>query len=101
MKTRFNCVVEYLNGKSKSNFTGSVKLSFERGEVVAVSEANIHDLPTTPNKMGDLLVEAYLKTASADNFNGAIVFVFNAGKVTDYSYARTYKGDTLKNLLGA
>lgn len=101
MKVCFNCIVEYLNEKQSSNFTGSVKLSFESGEIVALNEANRHDLPTTKNTRGERIIADYLKTATGRNFNGAVVFVFDSGKCTDYSYSRTYKGETLKNFLGA
>lgn len=102
MKVHFNCIVEYLQNKSKkSSFTGSIKLSFENGEIVAINEANKHDLPTTHNTKGEQIVSDYLKIAADSNFNGAVVFVFDSGKVTDYSYSRTYKGETLKKFLGA
>lgn len=101
VKVRFNCIVEYLNEKQSSNFTGSVKLSFENGDIVAVNEANKHDLPTSKNTKGEQLIAEYLETATENNFNGAVVFVFDSGKCTDYSYSRTYKGETLKNFLGA
>ena len=53
VKIRFNCIVEYLNEKQTSNFTGSVKLSFENGDIVMVNEANKHDLPTSKNTKGE------------------------------------------------
>ena len=100
MKVRFSCIVEYLNQKQKSNFTGSVKLSFENGEIVAVNEANRHDLPLT--KAGDeSVIKKYLDMANNPLFNGAVVFVYDSGKVTDYSYSKSYKGETLKKFLGA
>ena len=101
VKIRFNCIVEYLNEKQTSNFTGSVKLSFENGDIVMVNEANKHDLPTSKNTKGEQFIAEFLRNATEDNFNGAIVFVFDSGKCTDYSYSRTYKGETLKNFLGA
>lgn len=101
VKIRFNCIVEYLNEKQTSSFTGSVKLSFENGDIVMVNEANKHDLPTSKNTKGEQLIAEYLRTATENNFNGAVVFVFDSGKCTDYSYSRTYKGETLKNFLGA
>lgn len=101
VKVRFNCIVEYINEKLLSNFTGSVKLSFENGDIVAVNEANKHDLPTTKNTKGNDLVAEYLNLATKHDFNGAVVFVYDSGRVTDYSYSRTYKGETLKNFLGA
>ena len=101
MKIRFNCIVEYLNKKQTLNFSGSIKLSFENGDIVAVNEANKHDLPTTKNTKGEQLIAEYLRIATDHDFNGAIVFVFDSGKCTDYSYSRTYKGETLKNFLGA
>ena len=101
MKTHYKRIVEYLEEKQNTNFTGSVKLSFENGEIVALNEANKHDLPTSANDKGVQLITDYIKTATDRSFNGAVVFVFNAGTCTDYSYSRTYKGDTLKNFLGA
>lgn len=101
MKVRFNCIVEYLNEKLQQNFTGSVKISFENGEIVAINEANKHDLPTTKNTKGEQLIADYIRTATDRNFNGAVVFVFDSGKCTDYSYSRTYKGETLKKIWGA
>ena len=101
VKTHYNRIIAYLEEKQKANFTGSVKLSFENGEIVAVNEANKHDLPKSKNEKGVQLITDYLRTATDKNFNGAVVFVFNSGKCTDYSYSRTYKGDTLKFFLGA
>ncbi len=99
MKVRFNCIVAYLSEKQKSKFTGSIKLSFEGGDVVAVNEANKHDLPLTKNDESNV-IDKYLNMASDPLFNGAVVFVFESGEVTEYSYSKSYKGETLKRFLG-
>lgn len=101
MKVRLDCIVDYLKGKLLSNFCGSIKLSFECGEIVAVNEANKHDLPSTENTSGEKVIADYLSIATKQDFNGAIVFVYDCGKVTDYSYSRTYKGETLRKFFGA
>jgi hypothetical protein len=100
VKIRINCIIEYLNKKQNSDFSGSVKLSFENGEIVAVSEANKHDLPLTVTTENNIVAKC-LKMATEPLFNGAVVFFFADGKVTGYSYSKSYKGETLKKFLGA
>ncbi len=100
MDGRFNYIVEYLNNKKNKNFTGSTKLSFENGRLVAINEANKHDLPVTSIKDNQNIVEECLSMAKDTIFNGAIIFVFEAGNVIQYAYSKSYKGDTLKKYLG-
>lgn len=99
MNKRFGCIVEYLEKIKKESFTGSVKLSFERGEIVAINEANQHDLPTKENNYKDITTH-FLEMASNPIFNGTVVFEFQYGKIIKYAYSKTYKGETLKKFLG-
>lgn len=102
MKERFNCIIEYLNNRVKEAYTGSVKLSFERGECVLLHEANQHDLPVTASDSETQdIIKKYLEMAKDPIFNGAIVFVFENGEIKSFSYSKTYKGETLKKYLGA
>lgn len=87
-------VSDYLETKTINQFTGSVRLSFEFGKLVAINEANQHDILT--DKADDSVVAKYLKLASDPLFSGHLSFVFLQGKVTNYSYSKTLKGDTLK-----
>lgn len=99
MNGRFNRIFEYLNRKEDEQFSGSIKLSFESGICVAISEANRHDIPLTKTENETIAVSC-LAMAEKNDFNGAVVFVFEDGKITEYSYSKTYKGDTLKKFLG-
>lgn len=99
MNGRFNRIFEYLNRKKNEQFSGSIKLSFESGTCVAISEANRHDIPLTKVENETIAVSC-LNMAEKHDFNGAVVFVFEDGKITEYSYSKTYKGDTLKKFLG-
>ena len=99
MNGRFNRIFEYLNRKEDEQFSGSIKLSFESGICVAISEANRHDIPLTKTE-NDNVASRCLNMAEKPDFNGAVVFVFESGKITEYSYSKTYKGDTLKKFLG-
>lgn len=101
MKERFNCIVEYLNGKQDRKFTGSVKLSFENGNAVAINEANRHELPVTKTEDGNIILNELLNESQRPMFNGAIVFVFKSGRIIAYAYSKSFKGETLKKFLGA
>lgn len=92
---RIKQVIEYLEEKQKSQFTGSIRISFEFGNVVAINEANRHDLLTDEAKSNDIVAECF-KMASDPLFSGHLSFVFKNGNVTNYSYAKMLKGDTLK-----
>ena len=100
MNGRFNRIVEYLKKKKSDNFTGSVKLSFEGGNCVAINEANRHETPLTESH-DTKIIEDYLNMAANPDFNGAVVFAFESGSVHGYSYSKTYKGETLKKFFGA
>lgn len=100
MKERFNCIVEYLNKKESEHFTGSTKLSFESGNCVAINEANKHDLPTTDVEESFCVISLLQQTKNPI-FNGAIVLNYDNGKVTQYAYSKSFKGETLKKILGA
>lgn len=99
MNGRFNRIFAYLNRKKDEQFSGSIKLSFESGVCIAISEANRHDIPLTKTRDNAIAVNC-LAMAEKHDFNGAVVFVFDDGKITEYSYSKTYKGDTLKKFLG-
>ncbi|MGP1490077.1 MAG: hypothetical protein ACTTI6_03265 [Treponema sp.] len=99
MNGRFNRIFAYLNRKKDEQFSGSIKLSFESGVCMAISEANRHDVPVTRTDDTAIAVSC-LAMAEKQDFNGAVVFVFESGKITEYSYSKTYRGDTLKKLLG-
>ena len=101
MKERFNCIVEYHNGKQDRKFTGSVKLSFENGNAVAINEANRHELPVTKTEDGNTILNELLNESRRPMFNGAIVFVFESGTIIAYAYSKSFKGETLKKFLGA
>ena len=101
MKERFNCIVEYLGRKKTQKFSGSVKLSFENGNAVAINEANRHELPVTPTNNGNAILDTLLNEAKKPMFNGAIIFVFETGNITAYAYSKSFKGETLKKFLGA
>lgn len=96
---RFNRIFAYLDRKKKELFSGSIKLSFECGDCIAISEANRHDIPLTKTENNNI-AESCLNMAAKTDFNGAVVFVFESGKIAEYAYSKTYKGDTLKKFLG-
>ena len=101
MKIRSKCIAEYLQKKQSAFFSGSVKLSFERGDIVAINEANRYDLPTTKLENGEQIVADLLEDATDSDFFGTIVFVFEGGTCKEYAYSRTFKGDLLRRQIGA
>lgn len=92
-------IAEYLAKLERRNFTGSIRLSFEAGVLVAASEANRHDFPVTPADGGRDIVSWLLAMAGDPAFYGALVFVFRQGSIESYSYSRSYRGEKLLGLL--
>lgn len=99
MDKRFNCIVEYLEKKKSEKFSGSTKLSFEGGCIVAINEANKHDLPMS--NISDVETVETLLNKIDHSFNGAIMFVYDRGDITQYAYSNSYKGETLRKFLGS
>lgn len=100
MQVCFNRIIEYLQKKIIQQFTGSIKLSFENGAIVAIFEANRFDIPTSQSETNtNETIQKYIEMIKGTNYNGAIVFVFKNGEVIEYAYSRTYKGEVLQNCL--
>ena len=93
--TRLKQVIEYLEEKKRNNFTGSIRISFELGQIVALNEANRHDILTSQIEDYAVVGECFTM-ASNSLFSGHLSFVFCEGHITDYSYSKTLKGETLR-----
>lgn len=96
---QYKNIIAYLDSKKEEQFTGSIKLTFEKSKISTISEANKHDLLTTTNYEKDI-IHALLKKTNESFFYGSVVFGYERGKITSYAYTRTFKDETLKNLLG-
>ena len=92
-------IIAYLENKKVDKFTGSIKLTFEKSKISSVSEANRHDLLTSFNFEKDIIF-TFLEQIKDSAYYGSVVFVYEKGIITAYAYTRTYKDETLKNLLG-
>lgn len=93
----FNFCSSYVDRKRKEKFTGSVKFSFERGQLVTLNESNSFGVETSAVG-SDSISSGLLRRATGASFNGSVIFVFRDGDITEYGYIQTYKSWTLEQL---
>lgn len=99
MSIVYKNIIEYLNKKQKELFSGAIKLGFENGRLVALSETNAIDSPT--NEIDNDAAIQLVHNACTKNYNGTVAIIYNSGTPCRGGYIQTWKGEVLKEYFGA
>ena len=99
MKRQYDYILAYLKNKAESKFTGAVRISYEKGRVTLLNEANSFEIKT--DEMNESGLKKVLSETLSDSFFGYIVIEFKNGVKSRYGFSRSYRGDDLKKVLGA
>lgn len=97
MSNYYDSIINYLKSKKETVFTGVIKLSFELGELVSLSEYNAFDTPTESIANKDIF--KFIKECCKPDFFGSVILVYKTGFLERCGYSKTLKGEYLKTFL--
>ena len=97
MHIRFNTVIDYVNGLKTKKFSGTCKLGFENGALVALTETNRAEIVYPEYRIAP---ETCISMSNNSLFSGTIMLEFENGIILNCSYVKSYKADTLRQYLG-
>ena len=89
---------EYIENQKKQKFSGTLKFSFECGSLVGISRSNTDGGHLIPVVDTDPL--EFFNDVKSRFLNGNYILFFDGGKITKYGFCETYKGESLRALLG-